>query len=396
MKDYNHTSGKQHILLLDQSRQSLPFLKALKKAGHSVTIVCNSVLSEGYFSIYPNKRLLWPSYIKDKNKFEEKLLDYISTHKIDIVIAVGDVSADIVARNRDEILKYSKVTVPRLEVFSLAADKGNTMMFCMENNIPCPKTFLFDQGNKREIVHQIQYPVIVKPRRGNGAIGVIKFNNADEVLNHFDRMHQSFGDLIIQEYIPHHECAQFCAEAFLDNESNLKICVVVSKPRYYPIAGGTGTTYITVDRPDIVSTTKNLLEKMKWIGAADVDLIVDTRDNIAKVVEINPRVAACIKVAFSAGINFADNHVRLANHLPIQNVKHYKLGVYLRNFVMETLWFISATKEMKANSFPKFFTFKNVVEETFSWSDPFTMLGYILGLLRKYSDMEKLKKKLHR
>ena len=60
------------ILLLDQGRQALPFLKSFSKAGHETTIVCNTRLSEGYFSRYPVKRLIWPSYVKNRQAFEEQ------------------------------------------------------------------------------------------------------------------------------------------------------------------------------------------------------------------------------------------------------------------------------------------------------------------------------------
>jgi predicted ATP-grasp superfamily ATP-dependent carboligase len=182
----------------------------------------------------------------------------------------------------------------------------------------------------------------------------------------------------------------------MDAEAKMKVCVVILKPRFFPIAGGTGTAYVTIKRPDIEETVHQLLEGIKWTGPADVDFILDPRDQIPKVLEINPRVSACIKIAFAAGVDFANYTVDLALGLPIKKMVRYKQNVCLRNTVMESLWFISATGTMRRNTYPAFFSLKNVVEETFSWSDPFTMLGYILGLIRKYSSIKKLRKKFHK
>jgi len=128
------------VLMLDGGRQALPFLRALKRAGHHVAVACGSKLCEGYFSRYPDRRLLWGDYFHDPDGFTEKMLRYLRRRRPDVTLCVGDVSAGIVARNKQEVTKYTRVTVPDLEVFDRAADKGKTMSFCMENDIPCPRT----------------------------------------------------------------------------------------------------------------------------------------------------------------------------------------------------------------------------------------------------------------
>jgi len=71
------SGDRQHlrVLILDQGRQALPFLRSYARAGYHVTVVCNTRLNECYFSRYPSKKLLWPSYVKDRPGFEAKLMD---------------------------------------------------------------------------------------------------------------------------------------------------------------------------------------------------------------------------------------------------------------------------------------------------------------------------------
>jgi predicted ATP-grasp superfamily ATP-dependent carboligase len=387
---------KLKVLLLDQGRQVLPFLKALKKSGHEVTIACISKFSEGYFSIYPDHKLIWPNYHYDIDGFEKTLIDYILFNKPDATIPLGDVTAGIVARNRLKIKEYTGLTVPSNDVFIIAADKGLTMKYCMESNIPCPKTYLPDESNLDEILDQLEYPVVVKPRMGIGAIGFRRFDNSVDLIKQFSKLNADFGRLLIQEYIPQENGMQYQAEAFLDNNSKIRVCMVISKPRFYPITGGTSSANVTIKRIDIENIVCNLLEGISWIGAADVDLIHDPRDNTPKVLEINPRVTAGIKIGFQAGIDFADLHVRLATGLPIMKIENYKLGVYSRNIILETLWYFSSTRKMRRNTSPSFFKFfgKDVIDQTFSLRDPFTMFGYILGLMKNYSKIDKWKKKL--
>ena len=123
MSSQKDTNPKLHILLLDQGRQALPFLKSLKKSGHHITIVCTSKISEGYFSLYADCRLIWPNYTENLKGYENALLTYLSVHKPDVTIPLGDISASVIANNRDQILQFTKVTIPPIEIFNLAPAK---------------------------------------------------------------------------------------------------------------------------------------------------------------------------------------------------------------------------------------------------------------------------------
>ena len=384
------------ILLLDQGRQSLPFLKSLSNAGHQVFIVCNTRISEGFFSRYPAKRLIWPSYMRDPEEFEKKLIEFLRDNDIDITLSVGDISSEILSRNRDEISKYTKLTVPTYSKFLEVTDKLQLMEYCMKNDIPCPLTYNLDKDTDLNVFSRLGSPVIVKPRKGLGALGVEKFGDFKSIREKLPTLTKKYGSFLIQEYIPQKGGIQYQAEAFLDQESEMKVCLVIEKPRFFPVHGGTSTANITVNRPDIVSTCRKLLEGIKWTGAADVDLILDPRDNIVKVLEINPRVTAGIKIGFVAGIDYADLHVRFALGKTIPKIESYKLGVYCRNIFMEILWYLFSTPSMKKTTRPPFFKIfgRNIVDQTFSVDDPLTGLGFFLNMSRKYLNIRYLREKI--
>lgn len=386
------------ILILDQGRQALPFLKSLSKSGHEVISVCNSKLSETYFSRYPSKRLIWPSYVKERNTFEQKLISFLRENNIDVTISVGDISSDILSGNREEISKYTHITSPDYATFTNAADKLKLMQYCMDNNLPCPKTFPLNEQNINKTDELLKYPVIVKPTRGVGAVGVIRFDNSLELFRKYSSLKKSYGPLIIQEYIPQKGGMQYQAEAFVDEKGKMKVCMVILKPRYFPVKGGTSTANVTISFPEIEETTRLLLEGLKWRGAADVDFILDPRDQRVKILEINPRVTAGIKIGFAAGIDFADLHLKLALGQEVPKIEHYKLGVYCRNFFLEILWYIYSDRNMKRNTNPPYFKFfgKDVIDQLFSFDDPLTGLGFFLHMIRKYFNIKNFKEKFHK
>jgi predicted ATP-grasp superfamily ATP-dependent carboligase len=384
------------ILLLDQGRQTLPFLKSFAKAGHKVFVVCNSRINEGYFSRYPTKRLMWPSYNTDPEGFKEHLLTYLKKNNIDVTLCLGDVSAEILSKNRDEISKYTKITVPEYSKFASVTDKLELMEYCMNNDIPCPVTCKLDREFNPDLLGNFNFPVIVKPRKGIGAMGVVKVEKPKMVSEIVPGLYNKYGPLLMQEYIPQQNGMQYQAQAFLDRNSCMKVCMVIEKPRFFPVNGGTSTANVTVENAKIVETCRQLLEGIGWTGAADVDLILDPRDNIAKVLEINPRVTAGIKIGFAAGIDYADLHIRYALGEEIPEIKQYKLGVYSRNIFMDLMWFIFSDREMKKNTHPPFFKFfgKDVLDQTISLDDPLTGLGFFLNMARKYMNIKYLREKL--
>jgi predicted ATP-grasp superfamily ATP-dependent carboligase len=387
-----------NILLLDQGRQSLPFLKSFAKAGHKTTIVCNTRLSEGYFSRYPSKRLLWPSYVTDNGGFEKELLDYLRENQVDVVLSVGDVSTDILSRNKEEISQYSRVTVPDYSTLIPAVDKLKLMQHCMAQNLPCPKTYELTSETLDKLDQLLEFPVMVKPVRGVGAIGVERFDRHQDLKDNYQAMKDKHGDLIVQEFIAPEGSMQYQAEAFMDENGKMKVCLVILKPRFFPVRGGTSTANLTIDHPEITETTRDLLEGLNWTGAADVDYILDPRDNRAKILEINPRVTAGIKIGFVAGIDYADLHLRLALGEEIPQINKYKLGVYCRNFFLELLWFLLSDRRMKKETTPPFFTVfrRNMVDQIFSIDDPFTGLGFFLSMVRRYTNIGRFKAKFHR
>jgi predicted ATP-grasp superfamily ATP-dependent carboligase len=389
---------KLNILLLDQGRQALPFLKSFSRAGHKTSIVCNTRFSEGYFSRYPSKRLLWPSHMKEGPAFEKKLLTYLKENNVDVVISVGDASSEILSKNKEEIIKHTRITSPDYFTFLQASDKLRLMQYCMENDLPCPKTYALTDETIGRLHELLEFPVMVKPVRGVGAIGVERYDNQEGLVAAYPALREKYGELIIQEFIAPDGSMQYQAEAFVDEKGEMKVCMVILKPRFFPVKGGTSTANLTIDHPEITETTRRLLEGLEWKGAADVDYILDPRDNTARILEINPRVTAGIKIGFVAGIDYADLHLKLAFGEPIPTISNYTLGVYCRNFFLEMLWYILSDKKMKKETTPPFFTIfrKNMVDQVFSISDPLAGIGFFLSMVRRYTNIRNFKAKFHR
>jgi predicted ATP-grasp superfamily ATP-dependent carboligase len=186
---------------------------------------------------------------------------------------------------------------------------------------------------------------------------VFRYNSFDHLLDNYNDLHKKFGELFIQEFVTQKGGIQYQAEVFMDEYSQVKACVVIAKPRFFPVSGGTSTANVSIYNQEIEDISIKLLKSLNWVGAADIDFIFDPITKSYKVLEINPRVTAGIKIAFEAGVDFADLYVNFAQSRESHYQKNYKLDIYSRLLVLEFLWFIYSDRDTRKNTSPNFFNF---------------------------------------
>lgn len=383
-------AGIRVLLLEGFARQTMPLMKALHDLGCHITTYNKSKLDLGYVSRYPNEKLISFWDRNDASKSLDALRQILMKNKYDVVIPLTDFSAMLLSKNKKELSEYAAIATNDWDIFQMASDKQNTMVACMQNNIPCPYT-LTDVNCIEDILNSdIKYPYIIKPRTGYGSIGFSCINNEEELRSVFDKAAEKHGKMLIQEYIPQTDI-QYKAELFLDMDGNVKSAVVFDKTRWYPIDGGSTCCSASVDRPDIIANSTKLLNVIGWQGYGDVDLIQDPRDGIAKVMEINPRITASVKVCFDAGVDFARQIVELETGKQVTTYQKYALDKRLRYMHTDLLWLIQSPNRFKAK--PSWFSFKNTTDQIFSLKDPLPFITYSIQALCKFvPEMKKRKR----
>lgn len=378
---------KLRILLIEgNARQVLPMARALKELGHEVTTYNVSKTDFGYMSRYPDRKLVAYFDIKDENRSLEAVTQELKAYAYDLIIPMNDDAAILLSKHKSELSSYTSIAVNDWEIFRLSMDKLETMRICMANDIPCPQTVMdIDSFQVRK--GTFKYPVVVKPRVGCGAVGFHVSNNETDLKDYYKVASEKFGACLIQEYIPQTDL-QYKCEIFIDRNGAMKSAVVFAKARWYPVNGGSSTLNVTVDRPDIIESCHRLLDVIGWRGYADIDLIQDPRDRIAKIIEINPRITGSVKICFKAGVNFARQIVEDFIGDEVTSMEHYKKGVYLRYLQKDILWLIKSPERFSSN--PSWFNFHNSCDQIWDWRDP---LPFIVSSLEGFGKLRTDSKK---
>lgn len=382
MEDYKDIK----VLLIEgRARQVLPVSKALREMGCEVTTYNGSKLDPGYASKYPHRKLLSYCDAHDPEGSYKAIKAELESYKYDIVVPLDDDVAIILSKYKNDLEKLTSIHVNGWDLFTMASDKLKTMNACMSNNLPCPKTYQ-DLNDFKLDISNVKFPVVCKPRTGCAAVGFHVAESLQDLEDYYNKAEQKYGPCLIQEYIPQ-DGLQYKAELFIDRNGELKGACVFAKVRWYPISGGSSCLNETVNRPDIVKDCANLLKAIGWRGYADIDLIEDTRDGNAKIMEINPRITGSVKICFEAGVNFAkmilDDYLQ-KNVEPQFDVKHK----FLRYMHTDLLWFLKSPNRFKCK--PSWFSFKNTTDQIFSWSDLWVFFAFTL---QGFSKLSKDKKK---
>ncbi|MBP9988939.1 MAG: ATP-grasp domain-containing protein, partial [Ruminococcus sp.] len=306
-----------------------------------------------------------------------------------LVIACSDVTAEQLTLNKKEIEMYTQVSVVDPNLFYTAFDKLQTMRVCMENDIPCPKTY-FDCSTIEDVFSKnLSFPLIIKPRQGYGAIGFHKFDTKQELKQYLSEHQEDIEHLVIQEYIPQTD-KQYEAAMFVDNNNQVKSAMVFEKNRWFPVSGGSSTLNTSVTDEEIVKNCTKLMKTINWRWCADIDLIRDPRDGVTKIMEINPRMSGSAKIVFLSDIDMAKQLLQMAVGEEVTNYSDYKKGVRLRCLYTDFLWFIKSPNRFRAK--PSWFDFKNTHEQVFSWKDPVPYFAFsINSLLKLRKELDKRK-----
>ena len=366
--------GKRILILEGYARQSLPYMRAFKELGLDVTIYCNSKMNCGYVSRFPDHRVLGICKNTRYKETEASVIELVKSGRYDIVFPLVDFSAEILAHNKAELSRYAYICTNDEDVFARSQDKLEVMRVCMENGLPCPKT-LFGVTTVEDVVDSgIDFPVAIKPRVGFGARGFKMLSSPEELKEYVIQHRIDLSDMVVQEYLPQGSL-NASDNIFVDRNGVLQSAFTYASYRYYPLQGGTGTLSETINRSDIHENSAKLAGLLGIRGCNGVDYMIDPRDGRAKIIEINPRVLACSRIGFAAGVNQAQQVLEDAFADAVTPMFSYREGIRVRMSQIDVLWFIKSPDRFKTKPF--WFSQKNTIDQTFSWDDPLPWFAFL-------------------
>ncbi len=365
---------KIRVLVLDgAARQTLTVIKGLTALGCYIVTLNTSKLDVGYTSRYPNEKLIIPQEYLNGNYYSYIRM-LAKTGRFDVFLPLTDKTMDIVTLHSEELKQYVRLPIPDRDVFLKAYNKQLTMEICMDNNIPCPITKRSDESID-EFIDKVGFPLIAKPRIGSDSKGLEIIHNRDRLEELIESKDIILDEYVIQEFIPQ-TGKQYNVHLFSDEKGAVVDSLVTEKTRWYPIYGGGCSLCRTVKNTVAQQHCVRLLEKINWRSYCEVEMIEDPGDGVPKVMEINGRTSASIKIMELAGINVAEQMIQLAYGSTITSPGNIKEDVRLRHLFRDISWFIKSKDRFTCK--PSWFSMKRTHEVLFSVHDPLPFFSYMI------------------
>lgn len=373
------TTKKESVLVLDASaKSSISVVESCASMGLNVIAASHKKYCCGFFSKATKERIVYPSLEKQPDECLKFLLDLLQKRQISVMIPLGHFMTDFIAKHQDEFRKYIKFVMPSYDIFFKGLSKIPTLKAAEQIGCPIPKTWYPQEESLEDIAHKVIYPVLIKPSVTVGARGLTYCQSADELLDKFPKIQAGYGECFVQEFIPQTGTQYKCA-IVVGYKQELLSAIAYAKLRYYPPNGGSSTLNKSVCRPDIIQSSLNMAQYLKWVGPCDFDYITDPRDNVTKLMEINPRLSDTYKMASVAGLDMTRIIYQLAVGQTPQPQLDYQKDKYLRFIFGDIMWFLtSGPNRWKAK--PSFFDFfrRDTTELMTGNRDLGPVLGYFL------------------
>ena len=387
--------SKIRVLVIDgNGKQPLAMIHGLREINCHITVLCSSKLDSCYVSNVPDRKILERRLLEgspDAFSREEVwsfYLDLARSGNYDVFMPIGEASTDFLTLHQSELTKYVKLACAPREVYIKAFNKQLTFNQAMKSGIPCPRTRRDDQSIE-DYLKEATFPIIIKPKQGLGSIGFHKFTTEEEFRERLKDPSFNVDDYVVQEFVKFDH--RIDANIFMDKDGQVCTSYSADVLRWFPIDAGAGVLIQSINEPEAIKYAGTLLHDMGWQGFANVNFMIDKETGEPKLLEINGRIPASVKLAYMCGFNISRQLLEMVYDEKVtQYPVNDKFGMYIRHFDTDIAWFLKSPDRFKAK--PSWFSWKNTQEALYSKNDIKPFFANILQKVYRYNQIMKKKK----
>lgn len=342
------------LLLLGAGTQAFAILKSLHETGILLFMITSEKGNYADYSKYI-KRVVYTSSKPSDEQYLHVVIKLAEDEMINTALPMGDAEASFLSLNSDKLQKVLKFKMPTYENFMKGYDKNKLMSLCREKGYPHPLTIdlsetAYDDASQFD---RFPYPGILKPNWTTGGRGMCVINSYEDLVKTYPRIKAEYGECHLQQFIPAGG-RQVKLQLYVNEAGELLYSSVMEKVRWYPVKGGSSCCSVSVRKPEMVEICHKILKDIHWVGFADFDTIGNPDTGKLLIMEINPRLPACIGAAIFAGIDWGN--IIVADYLGSPQKQYsFKEGVVLRHLGFDMLWFLKAPNRFRTK--PSWFNF---------------------------------------
>jgi biotin carboxylase len=277
---------------------------------------------------------------KENTETEEAYIQAVlricEEEKIDTIFPSFDPHVYVFSKNKERFERLGiLIPIPDYDSVIIPLDKYRTIQAAQEVGFPCPETYLPEsEEDLKRIADELGFPLIIKRRFTAGGRGMHLVKDLSELMDKVPLGGQDRGRLLIQEYIPARLRDDIGITLDRIGEVKMVFCrkALCRLTRFSPV--------VVVDSPlshPYAADAARMVQKLGWWGGITVQTRIDSRDNIPKLTEINPRIGQGLWYRIAAGINEPLMILRIARGEQVEPVRTYPVGLIFADPIENTM-----------------------------------------------------------
>jgi len=297
------------VIFLGAGPTALAGIREVAEEGLEVFAIGLNKFETGLYSKYSTSLGVCDPFKNSKGLV--KLLENFAQNKNEplILIPTGDEFIEFLSQYKKELADFGyKFSLLENDLSELFLNKEKFYNLCQQTKTPAPKTWTINQDASLEKWSQdALYPCFIKPiyyHKWAKVYGLKKgflVFDKDELLKTYDEVSKNINELIVQEVIEGDDDKIVIYTANFSKNSKPKQIFTGRKKRQYPKGFGTTTAAISEDIKKIKIYAENILSEVGFEGVCDVEFKFDKRDNLYKIIEINPRIGRWYRLVTKSG-----------------------------------------------------------------------------------------------
>jgi carbamoyl-phosphate synthase large subunit len=240
----------------------------------------------------------------DDPHYVTALRELCEQHEVGAVLPLTDLDIELLARAREE--HRLPALVPSAEVARATYDKYETHLLLQRLGLPSPPTVLPDDD-----LDALEYPVMVKPRRGSGARSIHLAHDAAQARFFVDYVDEP---VMVQR-------AMRGPELSIDCLGDLRARCLNAIPRtMLESRGGESIKGAAIHDEQLIELGRSVMEQLAVIGPATIQVFRDPEIGLG-ITDVNTRFGGAFPApAYAAlpGRSYPELIVRMADGDPVE------------------------------------------------------------------------------
>ncbi|MCC6907847.1 MAG: hypothetical protein IT430_07905 [Phycisphaerales bacterium] len=328
-------SGNRTVVVLGVTCNGLSVVRSFGRRGIPVVAVDSYTDRAGLGSRYAKVIFAPTNIIEDESPWLDFLIKLASREaEKPILFPTEDAYVLFIAKHREELGTCYDFNLPPDEVVQASVSKLGTHALAVKCDIPTPWTYLVQTYEDYErIKDQVSFPCALKPSLAH--VWLRKYTDEKLlVIERPEQLHERLRELmrlgievILQEIIPGGDEQVFVFGVYVGRSGQVLGHTVMHKLRQWPVDFGVGAFDVSVIEPGLKETAFELIRKSGYRGMASTEYMLDPRDGLYKLIDINPRTCMIGELAIASGVDLPYLYYRDVIGDQVEPVEPCKLGV---------------------------------------------------------------------